>query len=54
MPSLSQLISHLEMILLESDEVGPPIGVLSTENRDSWFKAYTELIKGNIFSMPQF
>ncbi|XP_018569317.1 carnitine O-acetyltransferase isoform X2 [Anoplophora glabripennis] len=44
-PSLSQLINHLEMILLESAEVGPPIGVLSTENRDNWNKAYTELIK---------
>lgn len=45
-PSLSQLISHLEIILLESNEVGPPVGVLSTENRDNWYKAYAELIKG--------
>ncbi|KAJ8921098.1 hypothetical protein NQ315_015896 [Exocentrus adspersus] len=44
-PSPTQLISHLELILLEADEVGPAVGVLSSENRDNWYKAYSELIK---------
>ncbi|KAJ8960981.1 hypothetical protein NQ318_020285 [Aromia moschata] len=43
-PSLSQLVSHLEIISQESEEVGPSVGVLSTENRDNWYKAYSELI----------
>ncbi|KAJ8983433.1 hypothetical protein NQ317_005898 [Molorchus minor] len=44
-PSLSQLISHLEVILQESKDAGPSIGVLSTENRDNWFQAYEQLVK---------
>ncbi|KAJ8965293.1 hypothetical protein NQ314_004222 [Rhamnusium bicolor] len=44
-PSVSQLVSHLEAILQESEEVGPSVGVLTTEKRDNWYKAYEELIK---------
>lgn len=45
-PSLNQLISHLEVILKESEVIGPAIGILSSENRDAWSKAFEELIKG--------
>nr|CAH7723878.1 unnamed protein product [Callosobruchus chinensis] len=45
-PSLSQLTSSLEVIIRESEDYDDPVGVLTTEHRDKWNKAYTELNKG--------
>nr|CAI5848338.1 unnamed protein product [Callosobruchus analis] len=44
-PSLSQLKSALEIIIQESEAFDDPVGVLTTEHRDKWHKAYTELNK---------
>lgn len=48
---MNQLISHLEVIMKESDIIGPAIGILSSENRDNWSTAFQELTKGekNLF-----
>lgn len=55
MPSEKQLIQQLEDIVKNSGKRAPEIGVLTTENRNAWGKAYQDLIKGilskNIISL---
>lgn len=46
--SLNQLRSFLQLILNESSEMAPPVGILTTENRDNWYSAYKQLTKGNV------
>lgn len=46
LPSLDQLIHQLDLILTESEVIGPAIGILSSDNRDNWSTAFQELIKG--------
>lgn len=45
-PSLNQLIHQLEIILSESEMIGPAVGILSSDNRDNWSKGFQELVKG--------
>lgn len=44
--SEKQLCLQLQSVIKESASSGPEIGVLTTENRDTWGKVYHELIKG--------
>lgn len=44
--SLNQLISHLEIIINQSDVMGPAIGILTSDKRDNWSKSFQELMKG--------
>lgn len=48
-PSINQLVSHLEVIMKESEVIGPAIGILSSDNRDNWSKAFQELVIGEYF-----
>lgn len=45
-PSLNQIIHQLEIILTESEMIGPAVGILTSDNRDNWSKAFQELVKG--------
>lgn len=48
-PSEKQLFDQLENIVKSSEKKAPEIGVLTTDNRNAWGKAYQELIKGILF-----
>lgn len=43
--SEKQLTEQFENVLKNSEQVAPEIGVLTTDKRDNWGKAYEELIK---------
>lgn len=47
MSSEKQLVQQLESIVKSSEKKAPEIGVLTTENRNAWGKAYQELVKGS-------
>lgn len=40
-----QLLSQLEIIIAQSQRIKSPIGILTTEHRDTWAKAYKRLCK---------
>ncbi|CAH0557685.1 unnamed protein product [Brassicogethes aeneus] len=42
-PSVSQLVSQLKYILKSSQEVDPPVGILTADKRDNWAKSYITL-----------
>lgn len=45
LPSERELIDLLEVIVEDSKCSGPPVGILTSDNRDNWSIAYEELIK---------
>lgn len=45
-PSLNQLIHQLEIVLNETEVIGPAVGILTSDNRDNWSIAFKELLKG--------
>ncbi|CAH1109108.1 unnamed protein product [Psylliodes chrysocephalus] len=48
LPSENELIDELSIIITKSEDPGPSIGVLTSENRDTWSQAYAELIKDSV------
>lgn len=45
--SADAIFKQLQQVVKESQEPGPPIGILTSENRDSWACAYKELTADN-------
>lgn len=45
LPSLNYIIEQLRFIIKNSENSGVPIGILSSDNRDNWSKAYNILIQ---------
>ncbi|XP_069121980.1 carnitine O-acetyltransferase-like [Argopecten irradians] len=43
--SEAQIYRQLKNLVQDSEQVSPPVGILTTENRSTWAKAYTELAK---------
>ncbi|OWF54638.1 carnitine O-acetyltransferase-like [Mizuhopecten yessoensis] len=43
--SEAQIYRQLKSLVQESDQVATPVGLLTTENRSTWAKAYSELAK---------
>ncbi|XP_044268520.1 carnitine O-acetyltransferase isoform X2 [Tribolium madens] len=43
MLNTGEIISCLSDIVKESEQVGPPVGILTTENRNNWGRAYQNL-----------
>lgn len=43
--SEAQIYRQLKNLVQDSEQVTPPVGILTTENRSTWAKAYTELAK---------
>lgn len=41
----SQLLAQLQMVVKQSQHIKNPIGILTTEHRDTWAKAYKRLCK---------
>ena len=48
--STQQLIDQLKRVLEQSQTTAPPVGILGTDNRDTWYKAYTKMCKGTCIS----
>ncbi|XP_072377173.1 carnitine O-acetyltransferase [Diabrotica undecimpunctata] len=45
LPSESELIDQLNIIVENSKTTGPSVGILTSDNRDDWSTAYEELLK---------
>lgn len=48
MLNAGELISCLNDIICESKDIGPPVGILTTENRNAWGRAYQDLTLGSV------
>jgi hypothetical protein len=44
--NVTEIVSALQEIVEQSEEMGPPVGILTTDNRNNWGKAYQDLILG--------
>jgi carnitine O-acetyltransferase len=42
--NVTEIVSALQEIVEQSEEMGPPVGILTTDNRNNWGKAYQDLI----------
>lgn len=49
--SEAQIYRQLKNLVQDSEQVSPPVGILTTENRSTWAKAYTELAKDKVNSI---
>jgi carnitine O-acetyltransferase len=47
--NVTEIVSALQEIVEQSEEMGPPVGILTTDNRNNWGKAYQDLILGFLF-----
>ncbi len=45
--SIDQLYDQLVKIVNNSQIPAPPVGILTTDNRNTWWKNYSKLTKGN-------
>ncbi|KAK2145778.1 hypothetical protein LSH36_658g01036 [Paralvinella palmiformis] len=43
--SMKQLIGQFEHVINQSQSPAPPVGILGTDKRDNWYKAYTKMCK---------
>ena len=46
--SINQILEQLKQIVERSQKPSVPVGILTTENRNTWAKAYNNLIKGKL------
>ena len=46
--SIDQLYSQLQVVTDQSQHPAPPLGLLTTLDRDSWGAVYADLIKGEM------
>lgn len=46
--SIEQIYQQLKLIHSKSEEAAPPIGILTTENRNEWGKIYKKLMKDKV------
>lgn len=44
--SMKQLIGQFEHVINQSQSPASPVGILGTDKRDNWYKAYTKMCKG--------
>lgn len=45
-PSFNQILSQLMYVTKSSEDLGLPVGILTSDNRDNWAEAYKLLSRG--------
>lgn len=45
-PSFNQILSQLMYVTKSSEDLGLPVGILTSDNRDNWAQAYKLLSRG--------